>query len=194
MLFIIILLIIVILILGFVILPFILLNYKKIIEKIKLFCKKFKWLIFVELIVIIALTLFNVFGNTIILKEKDPHSNVTLKSQRLKEGDSYTYSTMYYEINEDEINFNNASQFFKEKDNTVKIINVGIDKIKVLVDGVEKDFRYGKGFSYLGPNSCMCGTPIIFEKSLTGAIILLIIGILIINLFILIFVKNKDLK
>ena len=161
-------------------------------QKIKLFLKTYKWLIILELIVMIGLVLFNMYDKTVILKEKDPHTNKTSKYPRLKEGETYTYYTTYYEKNEEESDFANIIQNRKEKANIIKIENVGISKVKILVDNIEKDYEYGKGFSYYSITSCMCGTPIVFEKRLTGIIKILILGISIIDVFILIFTKKQS--
>ena len=167
---------------------------EKIFSKVKLFFKKCKWLIALELIIVIALATFNILDSSVIIKEKNPHTNEILKQDTLKEGQIYTYYTMYYEKNEEEKGFSNMMQNLKvkEKPNEIKIEEAGITKVKVLVNDVEKEYEYGCGFSYYSMTSCSCGTPIIFEKTLTGVIKIIILAIMIINLFMLVFIKNKN--
>ena len=165
---------------------------EKVFNKMKLFLRKCKWLIVLELIIIVALAIFNILDSSVIIKEKDPHTNEVLKQNILEEGQIYTYYTMYYERNEEENDFSNTMQNFKEKPNEFKIEEAGITKVKVLVNGVEKEYEYGYGFSYYSMTSCSCGTPIIFEKTLTGVIKIIILAIIIINLFILVFIKSKN--
>ena len=76
--------------------------------------------------------------------------------------------------------------------NDIKIEKTGVTKVKVLVNDVEKEYEYGSGFSYYSMTSCSCGTPIIFEKTLTGVIKIIILAIVIIDLFILVFIKSKN--
>lgn len=162
------------------ILVLIILKHKKIINKIKIFLKKCKWVIILELVVIISFMAINYFDKTVIIKEKDPHTNEVLKYSKLKEGETYIYYTL------DLKNFTN----FQEKANTITIKNVNINRIKVYINNDEKEYKYGSGFSYYGPKSCNCGTPITFEKKLTNALKIMFLSILIIDIFILIFIKE----
>ena len=66
---------------------------EKIFSKVKLFFKKCKWLIALELIIVIALATFNILDSSVIIKEKNPHTNEILKQDTLKEGQIYTYYT-----------------------------------------------------------------------------------------------------
>lgn len=165
---------------------------EKVFSKVKLFFKKCKWLMVLELIIVIALATINILDSSVIIKEKDPHTNAILKQDILKEGQIYTYYTMYYERNEEENDFSNMMQNFKKNPNEIKIEEVGITKVKVWVNSVEKEYEYGHGFLYYSMTSCNCGTPIIFEKTLTGVIKIIILAMIIINLFILVFIKNKN--
>ncbi len=158
----------------------IILKHKKIINKIKTFLKKCKWVVILEFVIIIFFMAINFFDKTVIIKEKDPHTNEVLKYSKLKEGETYIYYTL------DLKNFTN----FQEKANTIKIKNINIDRIKVFLNNDEKEYKYGSGFSYYGPKSCNCGTPITFEKNLTNTSKIIFLSILIIDIFIIIFIKE----
>lgn len=165
---------------------------EKVFSKLKLFFKKCKWLMVLELIIVIALATVNILDSSVIIKEKDPHTNGILKQDTLKEGQIYTYYTVHYERNEEENDFSNIMQNLKENPNEIKIEAVGITKVKVWVNSVEKEYKYGHGFSYYSMTSCVCGTPIIFEKTLTGVIKIMILAMIIIDLFIIVFIKSKN--
>ena len=66
------------------------------------------------------------------------------------------------------------------------------NEIKISRNGIEEYYKYGKGFSYNGSNSCMCGTQIIFEKSLSNFIKILAFSVIIIDLFLIIFTRMKE--
>lgn len=180
---------------GFILLFFILIialilwKNKKVLLKVKTFFKKYKLLIILELVFLIGLIIFNMFNGVVAIKEKDPHTREILKSVYLKEGEIYEYKTMYYEKSDD---IKSMLQNYQEKTNIIKIEDVGMTKVKVLVDGSEKDYKYGTGFSYYGIASCTCGTPIIFERIITVIIKIMILVILIINLFLIIFTKIEE--
>lgn len=167
-------------------------NKKKILLKIKKFFKTCKLLIVIELLIIIFLLIFNIYNKTVTIKEKDPHSNEILKSVNLKEGQIYIFKTIYFEKNNKSDGALNIIQKYKEKDNIIKIEKVGINKIKVLINETEEEYKYGTGFSYHGQGSCSCGTPIIFEKSLIDIMKVMILFIVIINLLFTIFIKIED--
>lgn len=165
---------------------------KKILLKIKMFFKNYKLLIIVELVILIALLILNMFNNTVMVMEKDAHSNKILKSVNLKEGETYTYKTGYYERNEGSEDIKDMFQNYKEKSNTIKIENIGITNVKVSINENEKEYKYGTGFSYYGIASCKCGTPIIFERILSNIIKIVAFIIIIIDLLLIILIKNKE--
>ena len=165
---------------------------KKILLKIKIFLKKYKLLIVLELVILIGLLIFNIFSGVITINEKDPHSNKVLKTVNLKQGEIYTYKTMYYEKSEETDDIKSMMQNYKEKTNIIKIDDIGITEVKVSINEVEKDYKYGTGFSYYSITSCSCGTPIVFERMLTGIIKIMLLGVVIINLFLIIFIKIKE--
>ena len=154
---------------------------EKLFLKIKAFLKGYKVLIILEIVIITGLFIFNIFNNTVVVMEKNPHSDEVLKSIKLKEGEVYIYKTadfksMLQDLKKHEINV-------KENENTIKIENIGFTKIKFLVNGIKKDYKYGTGFSYYGFSSCECGTPIVFERMLINIIRIVTLGIIIIDLF-----------
>ena len=165
---------------------------KKILLKIKTFFKKYKLLIVLELVILIVLIIFNMFSGIVRIKEKDPHSNKILKSINLKQGETYTYKTMFYEKSEESEDIESMMQKYKEKTNIIKIEHIGINKIKVSINGIENDYEYGKGFSYYGITSCSCGTPIIFERTVSNVIRIVAFSSIIIDLFLIIFIKIKE--
>jgi len=89
-------------------------------------------------------------------------------------------------------NIKSMLQNYKEKTNNIIIEDIGINNVKVLINGIEKNYKYGTGFSYYSITSCMCGTPIVFERMLTEIIKLILLGILIIDLILIIFIKIKE--
>lgn len=169
---------------------------EKVFSKVKLFFLKCKLLIVLELIIVIALIIFNILDSSVIIKEIQPCSNKVLRQVTLKEGEIYTYDTMYYEGNVEGNKVYNMVQSLKSKTNTIKIEEIGRTKVKVLVNNVEEEYKYGYGFSYYSLTSCTCGTEIIFEETSTtgdtGDIKIIILAIIIINLFILVFIKIKN--
>lgn len=169
-----------------------LLKNKKILLKIKSFFRNCKLLIILEVAILIGFMIFIIFNNTIRIVEKDPHSNKVLKSVNLKEGQIYTYKTMYFEKNEESTDFAGMMQTYKEKYNIIKIEDIGITKVKVSINEIEKDYKYGTGFSYYGIASCSCGTPIIFERTLQNVIKILLFSFLIIDLLLIVLIKGKD--
>ena len=184
--------IIVIVFLVFIIGIILLKNRKKILLKIKKFLIICKLLIVIELLIIIFLLIFNIYSKTVTIKEKNPHSNEILKSVDLKEGQIYIFKTIYFEKNDKSDGALNIISKYKEKDNIIKIEKVGINKLKVLINETEEEYKYGTGFSYYGQGSCSCGTPIIFEKSLMNILKVAILFIVIINLFFIIFIKIEN--
>jgi len=162
---------------------------KKIVLKIKTFLKKCKFLIILELVILIGLIIFNIFSGVVKINETDPHSYKIAKSIYLKEGETYEYKTVEYEKSE---NIKSMLQNYKEKTNNIIIEDIGINNVKVLINGIEKNYKYGTGFSYYSITSCMCGTPIVFERMLTEIIKLILLGILIIDLILIIFIKIKE--
>jgi len=162
---------------------------RKVLLKVKTFFKKCKLLIVLELVILIGLLNCNIFNGVVRINEKDPHSNKILKCVYLKEGEIYEYKTMYYEESDD---IKSMLQNYKEKTNIIKIEDIGITEVKVSINEVEKDYKYGTGFSYYSITSCSCGTPIVFERMLTGIIKIMLLGVVIINLFLIIFIKIKE--
>ena len=179
-----------ILILLIIMLIVVLLLWKgKLFLKIKAFFRRYKLLIILEIVIITALFAFSILNKTIVIIEKDPHSNEILKSVKLKEGEVYIYKTADYksmlqDYKKDIIDMS-------ENENTITIKNIGFTKIKVLVNGIEKDYKYGKGFSYYGIRSCECGTPIVFERVLANILKIIIFSILIIDLLLIFLIKIK---
>ena len=96
---------------------------------------------------------------------------------------------MEYEKSED---IKSMLQNYKEKTNNIIIENIGINDVKVSINGIEKNYKYGKGFSYYSATSCMCGTPIVFERILSNVIKIVVFSIIIIDLFLIIFIKIKE--
>ena len=182
----------------------ILLKNKKILLKVKIFFKKCKFLVVLELLILIGLMIFNIFNGVVKINEKDPHTKKVLKSANLKQGETYTYKNFYYEKSE-ELNeikdiiqklndIKDMMQNYKEKTNIIKIEDIGITKVKVSINENEKDYKYGTGFSYYSITSCNCGTIIVFERILTEFIKIILIGVVIIDLFIIVFIKIKEQK
>ncbi len=165
---------------------------KKILLKIKIFFKRYKLLIILELMILIVLLIFNVLNNTVMIMEKDPHSHKVLKSVNLKKGETYIYKTGYYEKDDEFEDLNNIMQSYKEKTNVIKIEEIGITNVKVSINEIEKDYKYGSGFSYYSSTSCMCGTPIVFERLLTAIIKRMFLGGIIIDLLFMIFIKINE--
>jgi len=168
-------------------------NSKKLKKKGMLFYQKYKWLLSVELAVILVLTAFNFLNPAVMIKEKNPHTYITVKSQVVREGNTYIYLTSEWEEGKGGYD-PSAIGAIKEKKNIVKIEDVGFTKVRVLDNGVEEEFGYGlgSGFSYSSPNSCKCGTPVVFERSLTGFIKLVILGSFVLDFLMIIFIKNKN--
>lgn len=178
-------------------------NYKLIINKIKIFFKNYKLLLILELIIVMSLITINILDKTVIINEKDPHTNQVLKSSKLKEGETYIYYTMEnihdsstFASSSPTSNLNEilekAEAFLntREAANTIKIKNVKINTVTVLINDTEKNYKYCSGFSYYGPKSCMCGTPITFEKNMTNVLKILVVSIIIIDLLITFFIKE----
>ena len=188
------------------IIVFMVIKHKLIINKIKIFFKNYKLLLILELIVVMSLITINILDKTVIINEKDPHTNQLLKSSILKEGDTYIYYTMESihdnststssspTSNLDEI-LGKTKSFLNTREvaNTIKIKNVKVNTVTVLINDAEKDYKYCSGFSYYGPTSCMCGTPIIFEKNMTNVLKIVEVSIIIIDSLIILFIKeNKE--
>lgn len=190
------------------IIPFILiiLNRRAIMPKLKLFLKNYKILIVLEILFIIILFIINIFNKTVVIKEKDPHSNEVLKATLIKQGETYEYITQKTKsVKNEENNSNNTlntilkmgKDFMDTEDYNVNIVikNVGIATLTIEKDGEEMEYKYGEGFSYQGINSCKCGTPIIFSKTTYDIFKAISISILVIDFIILCFVKeNKTRK
>lgn len=159
-------------------------KWKTIFQKIKLFFKNYKFIVVLEIILIIIMIIINIYNKTIVIKEKNPHTNKALKSTVLKEGEQYECYVMKF-ISKSNI---------QEKANYLLIKEVGMSKLTIEKDGEEIEYNYGKGFSYYGTNSCNCGTPIIFYKRTYGILKILSLSIIVIDLIIICLVKENKPK
>ena len=74
------------------------------------------------------------------------------------------------------------------------IKKVGISKVKIQKNGQEMEYKYGKGFSYYAPYSCMCGTPIQFYKRTYQIFKIISLSILITDFIIICLIKENKPK
>lgn len=180
------------------ILVILILRRKILVQKLKLFFKKYKWLMLLEIFIIICIMMFNMFDKIVIVKEEDPHTGKELKSTTLKEGEQYEYYVMQFikeqDIDSDKIGSKYILSNIQKRTNQLYIKKVGVNEVTIEKDQEEIKYNYGKGFSYYGPTSCNCGTPIRFYKRFDKIFRILILSIIVIDLLIICLIKETKPK